>query len=307
MSPRRPTPLPPSLRTAPFHVAQARAAGIGAGRLRSGDLSAPFHGVRVPAGSLTSVADRCRAVAVRMCADQVFCHATALELAGLPLPPGLPHSDELHIASPRPRRAPRAAGVVGHSLDPALVEVVQHGSLRAVHPVGAWCQLADQLSVRDLVILGDALMCRQRPWATPNELAAAVATFRGRGKRKLVAVLELVRPNTDSVPETELRLDIVDAGLPEPAVNAPVYDSTGQLIAIADLLFHEQRVIAEYDGEQHRTDDAQYARDVDRLDDLARADYRVIRVNKRHRGAHRRAVLLRIRAALIERGWQPAL
>src|SRR5690606_18615632 len=128
------------------------------------------------------------------------------------------------------RRAPRAAGMLGHSVDTTLVEVVRHGELRVVHPVGAWCQLATDLTVRELVVLGDALVRRHDPWATREELEAAVVAFRGRGKRRLVAALELVRPRTDSPPETELRLDILEAGLPEPGVNVAIHDVHGRLI-----------------------------------------------------------------------------
>src|SRR5690606_37296981 len=88
-------------------------------------------------------------------------------------------------------------------------------------------------------------------------------------------------------------------------VNVAIHDVHGRLIAIGDLVFVEYKVVVEYDGEQHRTDDAQYARDVERLDDLAQEGYRVIRVNKHHRGGRRRAVLTKIRKALLERGWTP--
>jgi len=302
--PRPPGPLPPGLVAAPFHVRTARDAGVGAERLRGRDLVAPFHAVRAQAGSLHTVADRCHAAAARMRPDQFFSHATVVDLLGLPLPARL-RTAAVHVASPRPGRAPRAAGMLGHSVDTTLVEVVRHGELRVVHPVGAWCQLATDLTVRELVVLGDALVRRHDPWATREELEAAVVAFRGRGKRRLVAALELVRPRTDSPPETELRLDILEAGLPEPGVNVAIHDVHGRLIAIGDLVFVEYKVVVEYDGEQHRTDDAQYARDVERLDDLAQEGYRVIRVNKHHRGGRRRAVLTKIRKALLERGWTP--
>lgn len=286
-------------------MATARAAGLTPKRLRGADLEAPFRGVRVSAGAGSSTRGRCLAAAVWMREDQVFCHATTIELVGLPLPARL-RTDHVHVASPRPRRAPRRTGVFGHSLDLEQATVMVQGALRTVHPVDAWCQLAARLTVRELVILGDALVRRSDPWSTMDALADAVAAFRGRGRSRLLVALTLVRPRTDSVPETELRLDLIAAGLPEPEVNVPIRDAAGVLIGIADLAFVEQMVIVEYDGEQHRTDDRQYARDVDRLDDLVRAGYRVIRVNKHHRGMRRRAVLEKVREALLERGWVPA-
>ena len=115
----------------------------------------------------------------------------------------------------------------------------------------------------------------------------------------------LVRPRTDSPAETELRLDVMAHGLPEPQVNLDIFDAHGRRIAIGDLAYPEYCVLVEYDGEQHRTDDAQYARDVDRLDDLARAGWRVVRVNRSHRGIRRTARLERVREALLAAGWTP--
>lgn len=116
----------------------------------------------------------------------------------------------------------------------------------------------------------------------------------------------MVRPRTDSPTETELRLDLVEFGLPEPEVNVDIFDSFGRLIAIGDLVYRRYRVIVEYDGDHHRRDRAQYERDVDRLDDLARAGWRVVRFNRSHRGIRRRQRLERVHEALLAAGWTPS-
>lgn len=274
-------------------------------RLRGRDLEAPFRGVRVPARSLQTTADRCRALAVRMRPDEFFSHATAAELYDLPLPRRL-CGGPLHVSTIASRRAVRIAGVVGHAIDPSRASFLRRDGLLVVEPVEVWCQLAAVLTVRELVVLGDALVRREHPIATIEGLGEAVAAARGRrGSRALAEALPLVRERTDSPRETQLRLDILGSGLPEPTVNPAILDTHGRQIAISDLVFLEYKVIVEYDGEQHRTDDLQYARDVERLDDLAQAGYRVIRVTKRHRGPRRQAVLHKIRVALLERGWQP--
>lgn len=102
-----------------------------------------------------------------------------------------------------------------------------------------------------------------------------------------------------------LRLDLADAGLPEPEVNGEIRTAGGDLIAYGDLVFRPYRVLAEYDGEQHRTDSAQYSRDVDRLDDLARLGWRTVRFTRAHRNTARLQRIERVRAALLERGWRP--
>jgi very-short-patch-repair endonuclease len=77
-----------------------------------------------------------------------------------------------------------------------------------------------------------------------------------------------------------LRLLLVRAGLPEPEVNGEIRDARGVFVAFGDLLFRAYRVLVEYDGGGHRTDERQFHRDVARLDDVMELGIRVIRVNK---------------------------
>jgi hypothetical protein len=193
--------------------------------------------------------------------------------------------------------------VRGHEGAPRVIAV---GGLPVAEPADAWCQLGSSLSVRELVVVGDGLMRRKDPLATLDDLQAAVARWGARrGAKRLRAALSMVRPRTDSVRETELRLDAAAAGLPEPEVNGLIRDELGRFVAWGDLVYRAQRVLLEYDGEQHRLDDRQFARDVQRLDDLARLGWRVIRVNKAHLGPARAAQLARVREALVARGWAP--
>ena len=73
---------------------------------------------------------------------------------------------------------------------------------------------------------------------------------------------------------------LVRSGLPEPEVNVPIVDASGKRIAIGDLVYPSSKVLVEYDGEQHRTDDRQYARDVVRLNRIAAEGWLTIRVDR---------------------------
>ena len=299
----RPRPLPDELPSHAFTVAGALAAGVTRRRLRGRDLEAPFFGVRSRARPL-DVASCARIYSVKLRVGEFFSHGSALALAGVPVPARL--SDAIDITAVRPVGRPRGRGVRGHegSADALRVGVV--GRVPAVHPVDAWCQLAAELSVHELVVIGDALTRRKRPIASLEELEAAVQRWAGRrGVARLREALALVRPRTDSVRETELRLAASDFGLPEPEVNGRILDDDGRFVAFGDLVYRRWRVILEYDGEQHRTDERQFARDVERLDDLARLGWRVVRVSKQHRGPRRIQRLRRVHEALIERGWSP--
>lgn len=302
--------LPAGLDRAGFTVVTALAAGVSPKRLRSSDLDTPFRGVRAAHDATDSVHALCRAFASRMPRHQGFSHLTAVRLFALPEPHRLHADTRLHVSAIAPHRAPRMRGIRGYSLAPqrAAVEgtLLVHDGLRVVSPVDTWCQMAAQLTVDELVTLGDALVRRQRPLATIGALDAVLARYSGaRGCTKLVQALPLIRPGTDSAKETELRLAIVRSGLPEPEVNTTIYDSLGLPIARGDLVFREYKVLVEYDGEHHRLDLRQYANDVDRNERLAEAEWRTIHFNRTHRAARQTAALASLRRALCARGWTP--
>jgi very-short-patch-repair endonuclease len=54
--------------------------------------------------------------------------------------------------------------------------------------------------------------------------------------------------------ETRARLTFRTWGLPEPELNINIYDRHGQWLAKPDFVWRTRRVLAEYDGDQHRTD-----------------------------------------------------
>ena len=81
-------------------------------------------------------------------------------------------------------------------------------------------------------------------------------------------------------------------------------DVGGRRIGYADLIFVAWKVIVEYDGEQHRTDSAQYDKDMWRLEKFIEAGYAVVRVRKRALFTTPDDVVTRVRRALAARGWQ---
>ena len=78
------------------------------------------------------------------------------------------------------------------------------------------------------------------------------------------AALELADEASRSPQETRLRLVwVLDAGLPPPLVNPPVFDLDGRLLGYPDLLDVEAGVVVEYDGDDHRPA-RRHSSDVDR-------------------------------------------
>ncbi len=246
------------------------------------------------------IADLAAAYSTRMPPDQYFSHGTAAALLGLRLPevrlrhvPGIPvlggpvlggrvlGGPVLDVSVPAPRRAPRLRGVRGHELLPSLQVRTLPSGLRVSDAVETWCQLAAELALDDLIVMGDGLVCRQSPLATVSELTAAVAGWGARpGGPALRRALVDIRSRTDSARETMLRLMIVRAGLPEPVVNFEICNRFGAVIGLGDLAYPSYRVLLEYDGGQHRSDERQFHIDISRLDAFMEEKWRVIRVNK---------------------------
>ncbi|MWB99954.1 DUF559 domain-containing protein [Agromyces seonyuensis] len=296
---RRPAPLPHPFDAAPFSTAAALRAAISEGRLRSGDLVRPFHGVRSPTAA-TNVHDEARSYAVGMTERRFFSHVTAARLLGLPLSGRLEADERLHVTSVG-GRAPRGVGVVGHTTAerPKLVRL---DGLPVLAPAEAWCSLGALATRDELVVAGDRLLGLPAPLATEEEIDTALAAHGSRrGARRLLAARADLRAGSHSPQETRTRLVLIRAGLPEPELNAAIVLRDGRVV-VGDLVYRRWRVLVEYDGAQHRTDDRQWQRDVGRLNDLAADGWLVIRITRSTRAED---VVARTRRALHDRGWRP--
>lgn len=292
--------LPPEFDEAPFTVAEALRRGVRPDRLRRRDLRADFHGVRQPAHLPDSFELRCRAYATRLRPGQFFSHVTAALIWGMRMP-WWSEQGPLHVTTVRPARTPRTRGVVGHHTDGPGPELVMHRGLLVPRPAEVWRMLSSQLSVDELVIAGDGLVCRRDPLATMAQLRRALAVNAGRrGNLSLRAAFEQVRPRTDSQRETTLRLLVVRAGLPEPEVNGRL-TSDEERERYGDLVFRPWRVVLEYEGVQHQQSRAAYLDDIDRFDVLS-PRWRFVRVTKEHSAEQ---IVRRTTAALRDAGWRP--
>src|SRR5699024_5518105 len=166
----------------------------------------------------------------------------------------------------KPTRAPRGRAVIGHHVNAGEAVFTTVQGYPVVSPVRAWTELASLLMASELVVAGDALLRRNAPLSDIERMRAAVDRLAGRRRTPaLRRALERVRPRTDSPKETELRLAIVDAGLPEPQVNVPVLRRDGAFIGFGDLGYPTYKILIEYDGHQHRVDPSQYFYATDRL------------------------------------------
>ncbi|MGB4136302.1 MAG: DUF559 domain-containing protein [Microbacterium sp.] len=288
-----------------FSTELARRHGVSRSRLRSRDLRAPFPGVRISADvSFTVDAEdpygrqrqqrviRAREYAPRLHTGHFFSHQTAASIWGGPLPlelsgAGEPTDDPaLHVCAYGPVAQPRTAGVVGHRTRSVMTSMREHDGLRVSSPAATWASLGGDLSLWDLVALGDYFCRVWRPGhgrrdvgrpalATRDELRDTVEAGRRRGAAKLRESLDLIREDSWSPRETAVRLILLRSGLPEPQLNLDVHDDDGRFLGCVDLAYPEHKVAIEYHGMLHgRT----WAADVERTAALRAAGWTVIEV-----------------------------
>lgn len=284
-----------------FSVAQALAAGVAPGRLRTRTLSRPFHGVRargaVSAGALL---ERCRAFAPRLRDGQFFSHETALALVGAPLPEW-PYAPGIHVSAYRPAREPRTRGVVGHRLQLRAPAFVWIDGLPVEDPVRAWRQAGTRWSFGDLVAAADFLL--QERGVEASELRHEARMMGDMRGGSLSHALTAARGGVRSARETRLRLLLVNAGLPEPETGWELFTTRGTFVAELDLAFPRYRVAVEYDGRVHAEDAAQFARDADRWSAIRVQGWDHVRVLSHHMMGDEQAAVALVRDALRRAGW----
>ncbi|WP_438352236.1 endonuclease domain-containing protein [Microbacterium sp. CJ88] len=260
--------------------------------------------------------------APRMRGVEYYCLVAAAVLWNAPLPAkvfwattddGARGERPLDVAVTLPARAPRAKGVRGRSIRPGWATVRVHPAtgLRLTSPATTWAMMAELLGRDDLIALGDAFVRvpvrSDDPPAltTIAELEAALGVGRRTGAAALRAALPLIRTRSRSRKETDVRLLVVDAGMPEPELNWPLVVE-GVIVALLDLAYPELRLAFEYEGEQHLTNEAQWARDIRRYEQLADLGWRVIRITKSDLAEHRGSLIARLRRAYAAASERPA-
>lgn len=161
-----------------------------------------------------------------------------------------------------------------------------------------WVDLAAELSLFDLVAVGDCLLRRGLPLA---DLQTAVARARGRrGVAKAREALPLLDGASRSRPESHLRCILVCGGLPTPRVNVAINNRLGEWLAEPDLHYPEARLALEYNGRGH-ADVGRTRKDITRELDVEGDGWRVVVFGPRQVFARPDAVLIYVQALLDER------
>ena len=271
-----------------FSVREAADAGIGRGRADARDLARPFHGTRALTTPETFHA-RVRSFAPRMRPGQRLVGRSAVRWWGMPYPTGWLLSEDLEIAVPHEQSPPRTRGVAGRRLASSRAENWKVGRVPVVDPVSAVFSCAADLTLADAVTLLDALLTgadnypgliEDRPRYTRDDVASRLAAWgRFKGSATIREALGLAREKVESPKETETRLAIIAAGLPEPVVQHEEFDGS-RLVARVDLAYPQWKIAIEYEGDGHRVDKDQWRRDIQRQRELEDRGWIVIRITQ---------------------------
>lgn len=258
-----------------FTVRDARAMGVSSGRLQAQSLRAPFHGTRTS----RPLRDRERLqLLLAVLPDHAFaCGPTAASLHGLPLPAAMELSAVTipTIAVPLPHNRIRRPGVRGRALKVSDSQIAEVRGIRTTTLSRTWVDLAPTLDLPRFVAITDHLIARRGGRLTIVSLRAAHRKAgAGRGARTRANALALCSDGSESPRESETRILLQLAGLPCPETNVEIWDGA-RFVARVDMLYRDQLVVVEYDGEYHQTD-AQWRRDQARRAELIELGYRVI-------------------------------
>ena len=302
--------LPDHLTNGSFSLRASDKAGVTRTRTAAKDLVTVSRGIRVPAKS-----EATGSLALRAYTDlddtSILASLSAAHIWGAPLSARWSGDWRIHLARRRGFSFPRRANVVGHLLSFLPDEVTEYDGVRLTSPARTWLDLASVLNVAELVAVGDYLVCSHgSAFPRSKEAICSMEELRGiisrhpgmRGVRSAREAFDLIRVGSDSAPETQMRLLLVGAGLPEPVLNHVLFDRRGVAVLWPDAAYPQWRIALQYDGEHHAGAE-QHLRDIRRQDMTASQGWLEVRIGKQHLEGEHPAVVSTVRRALQSRGW----
>jgi len=277
----------------PFTYRQARRAGMSRRRLEGAQFREVVRGIYVSAAAAELESRALAGLLVAAEATAFVSHHDAARMWGAVVP----HSPVIHVSVPADRPRRRRDGVTVHA---SRRSPVRRRGIPVTSPVDTFLDLARELDLVDLVVLGDSLV--RRGVTTPEALVAAAEAASGRSVRPARRAARLVRAGVDSAMETRTRLLMVLAGLPEPEVNIVFLRPDGSVARRLDLGYRDLRLAVEYDGYQHHKERAVYEEDLIRREQFEQLDWRIVTLVSKDVYVTPGLTLERLVAALRARG-----
>lgn len=268
----RPVRLDPDGRTGPTR-----------GKSRGPGWRQTSYGYYVPSGVDPTVPEqRVMEQSVRLPSDGAVTGWAACRLAGAAYFDGL-EPDGL-TPRPVPMAVGRHTGLRGDDQVVISRERLAPEEVRTVRGIactttlrGLFDEMREVADVREAAVAMDMMAAAEL--ASVRRMRRYVEGRSGwRHVQRVRDALELADEDSRSPNETRMRLVwVLDAGLPRPLVNQPVFDLRGDLLGVADLFDSEAGVVGEFDGAAHRWA-GRHRRDVLREDRFRRAGLEYFKV-----------------------------
>lgn len=244
--PRHPC-VPDHLRSGPFTIAQALAAGVSPEQLRGKAWRRLSRGWYCWAGVDPGTDARLTIIAEALPAGGALAGLTAARLHGLELPEG----GCVEIVVPPNSGVSRRGDARVRCVKLAPGDVLWRGGLPLTSPLRTCFDLAHRLPLVAAVAAID--MALHQGLIELEEFRHYVEAQSGAGGVvRARRVLDLAEPKSESPMETRLRLLLVRSGLPRPEAQVELHDARGRFVGRPDLFYREASLGLEYDGENHR-------------------------------------------------------
>ncbi|GAA3526726.1 hypothetical protein GCM10022234_24970 [Aeromicrobium panaciterrae] len=290
----RPPSIPASLIGTVFTSAQARAAGVSPSMLRGKHFHSLHRGVWCLQTTELTFELRVRAAALALPADAILSHVSALQWHGVDVGRTAP----VHFSTNKASQVKHDIVLHrrGHRLSSSQIRGIE-----VLGPDRSFVDSATILSLRDLVRAGDALV--RLGSTTVETLLEYVVSSHLDGVVRARQAAMLIRERVDSFRETDVRLLLVTAGLPEPAVNVDVHAPDGSWLARGDLVIEDLRIVVEHDGWHHERDASQRQKDHLRRERIEAAGWILIVVTAAD-FLHPTSIVARVYEAMARRGYR---
>lgn len=259
--------------TGPFIGTEAVNAGlVRKHQLRSGFYCAIYPGIYLPTGIELTFACRVEAAWLWSRRKGVIAGLTAARLYGARW-----ISDDLPVELIWPNaRPPKGICTTDMALGEGETVLLGGGLLPVTSLERTAFDLARRRPLKTAVTRVDALAAGTR--LDVSKVKDLALRHRGvRGARQVEKVIALHDPGAQSPKESWLRLLVLEAGFPRPRTQIPVRGRAGRKYYL-DMGWADIKVAIEYDGDHHRIDRSQFAKDIVRLEELAELGWIVIRV-----------------------------
>jgi len=213
-------------------------------------------------------------VLVRLGDRATLSHEEAARQLGLPL---VDDAGVRRVIVPRSRSRTRIGGWRVHRAELSASEVLHlSDGLRVTSHLRTVTDLARVLPVPEAVAAADAAL--RDGHMTVTALGGLVSAARGYGSGGCRRVAALLDPLAGSIFESLLRVVLVLGGVPAPVSQHQVRDANGRVVARVDLCWPAARLIVEADGYAFHSDRLAYRRDRERMNELERLGWRVLRI-----------------------------